>query len=125
MVNNKKVHLSKKEVFIKNQKKRRKVTYFVILIFIVTLSIGFKKAYMYFSCKDLSSAVEYHMTSNKEIPLLRVQSMKLKFSNGDSAVVEAFGLTKEKPHESKSLECHLKKKNNYWKLENLYVLQQN
>ena len=78
---------------------------------------------MYNNCKEISSAVEYLMTKNVDNALLRVQTIELKFSDGETAVVEAFGLSKEKPHQSTNVECHLRKKNNLWKLENSYILR--
>lgn len=82
-----------------------------------------QKIIMYNNCKEISSAVEYLMTKNVDNALLRVQTIELKFSDGETAVVEAFGLSKEKPHQSTNVECHLRKKNNLWKLENSYILR--
>ena len=114
--------ITRLERFKIKQRKRRRIT---LVIFCVLIAVGgflTKEVIAYKKCQDISSAVEYYMTSNIDEALLRVQNMELKFSDGSTAVVEASGLSKEKPHESKKVECHLIKNNNSWKLENLYTL---
>ncbi|MDO5038709.1 hypothetical protein [Clostridium sp.] len=114
--------LTRREKYIRMQKRRR--TFFILILSISLITVfTTKKVYAYIKCQDISSAVEYIMTSNIDNALLRVQTMKLKFSDGNSAVVEISGLSKNKPHESLKVECHLKYSNNHWKLENSYLLK--
>lgn len=115
--------ISRRERFLIKQKKRRKLAVLIIALLIALTAFTAKKVFAYVKCQDISTAVEYLMTSNVDNALLRVQTMELKFSDGETAVVEASGLSKEKPRQSRKVECHLKKKNNSWKLENSYILK--
>ena len=115
--------ISRKELFKINQRKRRRISLCIILLLILSSIFIAKKTFTYFKCKDISTAVEYLMTTNVDNAFLRVKNMELKFSDGSYAVVEAFGLSKEKPHTSQKVECHLIKKNNIWKLNNSYLLK--
>lgn len=115
--------LTRKESFKIKQRKRRRISLCVISLLILITAFAAKKIFTYFKCKNISTAVEYLMTTNVDNAFLRVQNMELKFSDGSFAVVEAFGLTKEKPHASQKIECHLSKKNNIWKLDNSYILK--
>lgn len=115
--------INRKKLFLIKQKKRRRLTLFITISIIVSSIVIYKKVVMYNNCKEISTAVEYLMTQNVENALLRVKTMELKFSDGETAVVKVFGLSKEKPHQSTNVECHLRKKNNLWKLENSYILR--
>lgn len=112
-----------KKLFLIKQKRRRRLTLFMTILIIISSVVLYKKVVMYTNCKEISTAVEYLMTQNVENALLRVQTMELNFSDGETAVVKVFGLSKKKPHQSTNVECHLKKKNNLWKLENSYLLR--
>ncbi len=116
-------NINRKKLFLINQKKRRRLTIFMTISITISSILISQKIIMYNNCKEISSAVEYLMTKNVDNALLRVQTIELKFSDGETAVVEAFGLSKEKPHQSTNVECHLRKKNNLWKLENSYILR--
>lgn len=115
--------LSQRERFLINKKKRRRLALLIIALIIALTALTAKNVFAYVKCQDISTAVEYLMTTNVANALLRVQTMELKFSDGDTAVVDASGLSKEKPHQSRKVECHLRKKNNSWKLENSYILK--
>ena len=119
---NRRTRMTRKERYKMRQRKRRRITLAVICVFLIVGGFVTNKIITYKKCQNISSAVEYYTTSNIDNSLLRVQNMELKFSDGDTAVVTASGLSKEKPHESRKVECHLKKSNNSWKLENLYKL---
>lgn len=127
MVNNRRrsrnKKISRRERFLINQKKRRRLAILIITLIVALTAFTAKKVFAYVKCQEISTAVEYLMTSNVDNALLRVQTMELKFSNGETAVVEASGLSKEKPHQSRNVECHLRKKNNSWRLENSYILK--
>ena len=104
---------------------------------LVSLSILFGTLFLLFSfikliyltkgCKDLDYASNYYFTNgdNNE-SLLRIQNSTLIFSDSDSAVIKATGLSSSSPHKKTILEGHFKKGFfNSWKLENVYVLENN
>lgn len=75
------------------------------------------KIYINNKCKDLYFATEYFLTKGNSNRLLRVQSFELIFLDDDMAVIEAFGLNKESPHEKVTLKATFKKNSkNVWKL---------
>lgn len=78
----------------------------VITSFFITYNI-----YVYTNSKDLEFAVEYNFTSgfSYENKLLRVKRMSLIYCDGDTAIVEAFGLSKKAPHKSISVKGSFKR----------------
>ena len=102
---NRRTRMTRKERYKMRQRKRRRITLAVICVFLIVGGFVTNKIITYKKCQNISSAVEYYTTSNIDNSLLRVQNMELKFSDGDTAVVTASGLS-----------------NNSWKLENLYKL---
>ena len=74
------------------------------------------KIYTNNKCKDLYFATEYFLTKGSSNRLLRVQNFELVFLDNNVAIIEAFGLNKESPHEEVTLRATFKKNNNIWKL---------
>lgn len=91
------------------------------------LGTGFliKNIYIKFKCTDLQYAIEYYLTSGRDDNrLMRVQTITLVFSDNDSAIVQAFGLRKDKPHSQIGVEGHFSKGHlNSWKLEDSYLVE--
>ena len=78
------------------------------------------KLYVSSNSKDLGFAVEYNFTTSfsSENKLLRVQKMSLIYCDGETAVVEASGLSKLPPHKTISVRGSFKKDNNKsWNFE--------
>ncbi len=70
--------------------------------------------YVYSNSKDLEFVVERNFTSgfSPENKLLRVQRISLVYYDTDTAIVEAFGLSKEAPHKSTSIKGSFKRDSN-------------
>lgn len=91
----------------------------IIISFFITHNI-----YISSNCKDLGFAVEYNFTTgfSSENKLLRVQKMSLVYCDGETSVVEASGLSKNKPHKNISVKGSFKKDNNKsWCLEKIFT----
>jgi len=109
---------------------RKKNMLFIVislgLIIITSFSIT-KKLYISSNSKDLGFAVEYNFTTgfSSENKLLRVQKMSLLYFDGETAVVEASGLSKTHPHKTTSIKGSFKKdKNKSWFLEKFLLSDQ-
>lgn len=107
-------------------KKRRFYTLLILLcFFIVSLFLSYK-LYIYEKTKDLTFATEYYTTrgDNEASKVLRVKSMKLIFSDNDSAIVEIQGLRKKSPHIYISLKCHFHRNDfDSWVLTDIYLIE--
>ncbi|GAA0077525.1 hypothetical protein UT300005_19030 [Clostridium sp. CTA-5] len=124
-----KLNKHKKKRLNKHRKKKILKSYLrIFLSLFIIISIGFftaKKLYLTNKCTDLAYSVEYNFTSglSDKDKLLRVQQMDLIYSDGETAVVEASGLSKSEPHKQTSLQGNFRKdKNNSWILEKIYPL---
>lgn len=110
------------ERHIKARAKRKKMLFLIIslgLIIIFSFSITYNM-YICNNSKDLGFAVEHNFTTGflSKNKLLRVQKMSLIYSDGENAIVEAYGLAKAPPHKSTSIKGSFKKdSNNSWYLE--------
>lgn len=130
--------LLQKESFAYNKKRRKlrsniitknkkKVMFSLIislgLIIIVSFFIT-HNIYVNSNSKDLGFAVEYNFTTGfpSENKLLRVQKMSLLYYDGESAVVEASGLSKKAPHKLISVKGSFKHNDNKsWQLEKIFT----
>jgi hypothetical protein len=130
--------LLQKESFAYNRKKRRfrrniitkdkkkfmfslmiSLGLIIIVSFFITHNI-----YINSNSKDLGFAVEYNFTTGlpSENKLLRVQKMSLIYYDGESAVVEASGLSKKAPHKLISVKGSFKQNaNKSWHLEKIFT----
>ena len=111
---------------IKIRAKRRVMLSLIISIGIITTASFFitHNLYICSNSKDLEFAVEYNFTTgfSSENKLLRVQKMSLIYCDGETAVVEASGLSKNEPHKNISLKGSFKKDNNKsWYLEKIFT----
>ncbi|MFW2487038.1 hypothetical protein [Clostridium chromiireducens] len=91
------------------------LTLIIVSAFLITNNIYLSK-----SSKDLGFAVEYNFTTGffSDNKLLRVQKMSLIYYDGETAIVEASGLSKAPPHKNTSLKGSFKKdENKSWYLE--------
>lgn len=80
--------------------------------------------YISSNSKDLGFAVEHNLTTgfSSENKLLRVQKMSLIYCDGETAVVEASGLSKVKPHKTITVKGSFKKdKSKTWYLEKIFT----
>lgn len=107
---------------IKAKAKKRSMICMSFCLCIISLTAFFVARNSYISAKstDLAYAVEYNFTHGflSKNKLLRVQKMSLIYSDGESAVVEASGLSKEKPHKEVSVKGSFKKDSNKsWQLD--------
>jgi hypothetical protein len=91
------------------------LTLIIISAFLITYNIYLSK-----SSKDLGFAVEHNFTTgfSSDIKLLRVQKMSLIYYDGETAIVEASGLSKDPPHKNTTVKGTFKKDGNKsWYLE--------
>jgi hypothetical protein len=104
-------------------KSKRRVILSVIIYFGLITIVSFfitYNIYIYNNSKDLGFAVEYNFTSrfSSENKLLRVQKMSLVYCDGETAIVEASGLSSNTPHKNTSVTGSFKKNTNKsWYLE--------
>lgn len=93
--------------------KRKSALCTTLCLSIITVTAFFlaKNSYIAAKSTDLSYAVEYNFTHgfSSKNKLLRVQKMTLLYSDGESATVEAYGLSKEEPHKEISIKGSFKK----------------
>src|SRR5471030_3098477 len=106
--------------------KRKVMLSLIISVGLISLVSFFiaHNVYISNSSKDLGFAVEYNFTtgSSSENKLLRVQKMSLIYCDGETAIVEASGLSKNEPHKNISLKGSFKKNNNKsWSLEKIFI----
>lgn len=107
-------------------KKRRFYTFLILLCFFIVSSFFSYKLYIIKKTKDLTFAIEYYTTrgNNESVKVLRVKSMKLIFSDNNSAIVQIEGLRKKSPHIYVSLKCHFNRNNfNSWVLTDIYLIE--
>jgi len=109
---------------IKSRKKA--LTSLIVSLGLIIIASFFITHNLYISSnsKDLGFAVEYNFTTgfSSENKLLRVQKMSLVYYDGETAVVEASGLSKTKPHKNISVKGSFKKdKTKTWYLEKLFT----
>ena len=93
-----------------------------LLIITITALLLARNYYISVKSTDLSYAVEYNFTRGliSKNKLLRVQKMSLIYSDGETAIVEASGLSKNEPHKSVSITGNFKKDSHKsWYLENI------
>lgn len=118
--------IHKKRKRLKEQiavKSKRKIILSLTISLGLIISTSFLIAdnlYLYTNSKDLEFVVEHNFTSgfSSENKLLRVQQMSLIYCDEDTAIVEAFGLSKEAPHKSTSIKGSFKRdNNNHWIFE--------
>ncbi|ATD54583.1 hypothetical protein [Clostridium chauvoei] len=104
-------------------KHRRKKFFVALSIFVGLLMVSSLLIYnlvLKHKLKDLTYAIDYHFTSKdiKEERLLSVQQYNLLFADGDTVVVEAHGLSHEKPHSNTTVKAKLiKNKKGIWDLD--------
>lgn len=116
---------TKKNLFKRKMRFRKFRTLLICTTLLFGLGFCSYKIFVMTRCKDLNYAVEHFMTSNgnADIKLMRVQTMKLVFSDGKSAVVEVFGMGKSEPHATTSIKGHYKKNSfDSWVLEDSYLV---
>ncbi len=106
--------------------KRQVMLYSIISLGLITIVSFFitHNLYICSNSKDLGFAVEYNFTSgfSSESSLLRVQKMSLIYCDGETAIVEASGLSKSEPHKNVSVKGGFKKDNNKsWYLEKIFT----
>lgn len=104
---------------LKKQRKKRRITLLVCGVLIIGIGFLSYKLYIKNKCKDLGYAVEHYLTSKKaDDRLLRVQNMTLVFSDNNTAIVKAYGLSSEEPHAKSAVEGMFRKDSlDSWTLE--------
>ena len=111
---------------IKKRAKKKAMLFLIISSVLITSTSFFITHNLYVSSnsKDLEFAVEYNFTTgfSSENKLLRVQKMSLIYSDGETSVVEASGLSKNEPHKNVSIKGSFRKDNNKsWHLEKIFT----
>lgn len=106
--------------------KRRAILSLIISLGLIVMTSFFVTHNIYISSnsKDLEFAVEYNFTTGflSENKLLRVQKMSLIYCDGETAVVEASGLSKNEPHKNVSVRGSFRKDNTKsWYLEKIFT----
>lgn len=112
-----------KNITLKN--KRRLMLSLTVSFGLIIIASFFMTRDIYISSnsKDLGFSVEHNFTSgfSSENKLLRVQKMSLLYNDGETAVVEASGLSKAAPHKTISIKGSFKKDNKKsWCLEKIF-----
>lgn len=98
-------------------KSKRKIMLSLLIslaLIAATLFLAADNLYVYSNSKDLEFVVERNFTSgfSSENRLLRVQRISLVYYDTDTAIVEAFGLSKKAPHKSTSIKGSFKRDSN-------------
>jgi len=106
--------------------RRRSILSLIISLGLIAIASFFITHNIYISSnsKDLEFAVEYNFTTgfSSENKLLRVQKMSLIYCDGETSVVEAYGLSKSEPHKNTSIKGSFRKDNNKsWYLEKIFT----
>lgn len=117
--NRKKDLMIKRKVRLKQRRKRFFLASIVFLGVIIISSTLIYKSYINSKCKDLSYAINYSLTTEgeKDQRLLDIKQSSLVFQDDDTAIVEASGFAKEKPHSNTSIKGYFKKTSSgVWKL---------
>lgn len=111
---------------LKKRRLKKRLTFIISIAFVLSiLCFSAWQLYMKNKCKDLDFAVEHYLTSgNDEDKLLRVQNISLIFSDDNTAVVKAYGLSKATPHSESTVEGHFRKgSSSSWTLESSNLLK--
>lgn len=93
-----------------------------LIIIILTAMFITRTKYICNNSKNLQFAVEYNLTTgfSSKNKLLRVQTMSLISSDEESAIIEAFGLSKSAPHKSTIIRASFKRDNDRtWYLDKI------
>lgn len=99
-------------------KRRKNIKIIFVVLFVFFIAFMCNKTYINNKCRDLYFATEYFLTKGSNNRLLRVQNFELVFLDNNMAIVEAFGLNKESPHEEVTIRATFKRNNkNTWKLD--------
>lgn len=109
----------KRKVRLKKRRKRLFLSSFIFLCTAIIFTTLFYNFYINSKCKDLSYAINYNLTnkSEKNKRLLDVLEVDLIFQDADSAIVEASGFSKEKPHNNTNVKGYFKKSSSgIWQL---------
>lgn len=106
--------------------KRRAILSLIISLGLITIISFFITHNIYISSnsKDLEFAAEYSFTTgfSSENKLLRVQKLSLIYCDGETAVVDASGLSKNEPHKNISVRGSFRKDNTKsWYLEKIFT----
>lgn len=111
---------------LKKKRKRKKIiTITIALTLIVICSLIFREIYLKNECKDLYYSANYNLTSRfNNDKLMRVNNMTLIFSDTETAMVEAYGLSTQSPHKTIGIKGRfIKSSSGTWELENTYPLE--
>lgn len=106
-------------------RRRRILALILLLTFILSITLLIKTIYIKIKCQNFDYSVNYYLTNNSSNEeLMRVQDFSLTFYDQDIAIVKAYGLKKESPHKSLTVEGRFTKdKFGSWVLENTYLLE--
>lgn len=110
----------KRKAILRKKKIIKRRRYSLALLFIFILITFIRICYVEEHSKDLYYAVDHYMTSGflNDKKVLRVDSMKLLFSDGKFAKVEIHGMYYKSPYFSKTYTANFEKDwNNSWKLK--------
>ena len=112
---------------LKMKKRRRRLLAIIIGVVLITISsLIIRNIYIKNKCEDLYYSANYNLTSrfNSE-KLLRVNNMTLVFSDNETAMVEAYGLSTEAPHRTIGIKGRfMKSASGSWGLEDTYSLDE-
>ena len=101
---------------VQRLKKRRRKFFaiifpIVLILLLVTGGVLLKNKYVSYKCSNLTYAIDYYFTNwmDKDLRINRVQSMTFIDKTEDSVIVEAFGLSHNKPYRRTTLVGELTK----------------
>ncbi|MEG2869560.1 MAG: hypothetical protein RR894_17645 [Terrisporobacter sp.] len=109
----------KRKVRLKKRRKRFLIASIAFLSFAIIFTSLIYKLYVNSKCKDLSYAINYTLTTKaeKNERLMDIQQSNLIFQDDDTAIVEASGFAKKKPHSNTTIKGYFKKTNfGVWQL---------
>lgn len=110
----------------RRRKHKIKVYMFKLLTTLILLTIMVCAVWINYVdsiCKNVYDAADYYLTESifTSKKLSKIDSMKLKFSDSKTAVVEVKGLTNDKPYQCITYKAYFSKAQNAsWKLDNIY-----
>lgn len=105
--------------------RRRRILGLVILsATLISIILLTKTIYIKIRCKSLNYSINYYLTNNStDKELMRIKDFSLIFYDKDIAIVEAYGLKKEAPHKSLTIEGRFEKNTfGSWILETTYLI---
>lgn len=111
--------IAAKKARLKKRRLRLLISSTIFITFIFCSVFFSYKAYINNKCKNIQLAVDYHLThiSDDKVNLLRVKNFDIITLDKNYIHIQAFGLTKKKPHKEIKVDAEfIKDPNGVWNL---------